>query len=516
MRWWTTCVALTSLIPYALLPSYGFSLPQQLEARQNDYPSGSLLHDYPGQHTLPTLELIQKLNATNGTFLPLEEIQGDIMIGMRKPKEIFFFYSIQNPRKFKSVLAKFIYPHITTTAQMVCTTCTQPSAMLNVAWTSQGLRKLGVLDDLGDPYFAMGQLNDAAALGDTDPSTMWAPGLYANKTDGAFLIAARDWEPIDTLLSQMKAWLGDAIVETHSNRGAVRPGDAAGKEHFGWLDGFIQPAVAGFATSTYPGQQLLLPGTLLTKEIGDPRRAARPAWTKWGSFMAYRQLQELVPEFDDYLMQEAALIQDSSRSVRERADLLGARMFGRWKSGTPLDLAPERDDPSIGPNLMLNNNFDFNHPAPFDISSNQSYCPFSAHIRKIRPRADQGNQNLKNQMIRASIPYGEELSDDEINNKKTATERGVAFVTYQSDLGSGFHFQQAEWANNVNIPDGKSDPTPGFDPIVGQNSGKPLVVSGIDYTDLDHDLTFMSFVISKGGDYFFSPSMSAILHKIAA
>lgn len=111
--------------------------------------------------------------------------------------------------------------------------------MLNVAWTSQGLRKLGVLDDLDDPYFAMGQLSDAAALGDTDPSTTWAPGLYANKTDGAFLIAARDWEPIDTLLSQMQSWLGDAIVETHSNRGAVRPGDAAGKEHFGWLDGFV-------------------------------------------------------------------------------------------------------------------------------------------------------------------------------------------------------------------------------------------------------------------------------------
>ncbi len=47
-----------------------------------------LFVDYPGQHTLPTLELIQKLNATNGTFLPLEEIQGDIMYAAFQALEV--------------------------------------------------------------------------------------------------------------------------------------------------------------------------------------------------------------------------------------------------------------------------------------------------------------------------------------------------------------------------------------------------------------------------------------------
>lgn len=34
---------------------------------------------FPGQLALPTLEQIINLNATNGTFLPLEDIQGDIL-----------------------------------------------------------------------------------------------------------------------------------------------------------------------------------------------------------------------------------------------------------------------------------------------------------------------------------------------------------------------------------------------------------------------------------------------------
>ncbi len=35
--------------------------------------------DYPGQGMLPSLELIQGLNITNGTFMPLHQIQGDIL-----------------------------------------------------------------------------------------------------------------------------------------------------------------------------------------------------------------------------------------------------------------------------------------------------------------------------------------------------------------------------------------------------------------------------------------------------
>jgi len=103
------------------------------------------------------------------------------------------------------------------------------------------------------------------------------------------------------------------------------------------------------------------------------------------------------------------------------ADLLGARMIGRWKSGAPVDLAPTQDDPSLAADSTRNNNFDFSHPDSYvprcypafrvirlltkpihysDISNDQSRCPFSAHIRKTTPRADFDPQNTRNHIIR--------------------------------------------------------------------------------------------------------------------
>ena len=49
-----------------------------------------------------------------------------------------------------------------------------------------------------------------------------------------------------------------------------------------------------------------------------------------GSFLAFRELQQLVPEFNKYLLDNAPVV--PGKTLQERADLLGARMVGRWKS----------------------------------------------------------------------------------------------------------------------------------------------------------------------------------------
>ena len=44
------------------------------------------------------------------------------------------------------------------------------------------------------------------------------------------------------------------------------------------------------------------------------------------------------------------------------ADLLGARIVGRWKSGAPVDLSPTQDNATLAANPQLNNDFTFAHP----------------------------------------------------------------------------------------------------------------------------------------------------------
>jgi hypothetical protein len=97
---------------------------------------------------------------------------------------------------------------------------------------------------------------------------------------------------------------------------------------FGFLDGIGQPAVAGFNINPLPGQAVINPGIILAGEPGDT--VSRPTWAKDGSFLVFRQLKQLVPEFNNWLFANAPAM--SGFTQQQSADLLGARMIGRWKS----------------------------------------------------------------------------------------------------------------------------------------------------------------------------------------
>lgn len=81
-------------------------------------------------------------------------------------------------------------------------------------------------------------------------------------------------------------------------------------------------------------------------------------------------------------------------------------------------------------------------------------CPFAAHIRKMRPRADlyvghEGDDdvtvetntvNNSNVVLRRSITFGPEMTEDEATKtKEQRPKRGIYFLCYQSDLRNGFN-----------------------------------------------------------------------------
>ena len=96
------------------------------------------------------------------------------------------------------------------------------------------------------------------------------------------------------------------------------------------MDGISQPAVKGIDTDPNPGQETIRQGIMLLGRDGDDVAAQRPSWALDGSFLAFRYLFQLVPEFNQFLTDHPLDV--GTLTPKEGSELLGARMVGRWKS----------------------------------------------------------------------------------------------------------------------------------------------------------------------------------------
>ena len=106
---------------------------------------------------------------------------------------------------------------------------------------------------------------------------------------------------------------------------------------FGYVDGISQPSVAGFNLNPAQGQEVVDPGVIIMGHPGDTafdHGNVRPAWQVDGSMMVFRQLKQLVPEFDKFVADHAVSV--PGLTPQENIDLTGARLVGRWKSVSPL------------------------------------------------------------------------------------------------------------------------------------------------------------------------------------
>lgn len=476
----------------------------------------------------------------------LANIQGDILVGLPKQTQLFFFFEILDVNSFRSQLSKLV-PMITTAEQAQNNRsdirkfkvqerkqATQgdgetphPGTLrvggVNIAFSAKGINKLGITDanKINDPLFQAGMLKEAQDLGDrANPDK---PGFepewdteFLQEIHGVILITGDSHATLNSQLEDVKCILmkdnNHTIKEISKLVGDVRPGNQRGHEHFGYKDGISQPAVEGVDVDPLPGQTTVKQGVVLLRRDGDEDNGqpiARPEWALDGSFLAFRKLPQKVPEFDTFLRENAPTVPDPTANV---VDLLGARLVGRWKSGAPIVEAQLRDDPGLADDPQRNNLFEFTR-------GKQQICPFAAHIRKMNPRGDLDKpENSVNPHLipRRGIPFGGEVTDEERNTGVTLHERGLYFVCYQSNLSKGFSFLQRLWANNAKFPS-PSPELPGLDAIIGQTTGGGTrTITGVisEDTNQPFDLT-AEWVISKGGEYFFSPSLPALSSTFA-
>ena len=158
---------------------------------------------------------------------------------------------------------------------------------------------------------------------------------------------------------------------------ATPPFDYA-HDHFGYRDRLSQPVIEGTGEMPTPGSGApLKPGEFILgypDEDGPPANLPQPEiLSRNGSYMAYRRLQEHVGKFRDFLREHG--------KTPEEQELIAAKLMGRWRSGAPLVLAPDKDDPALGADPQRNNDFNYKQMDPHGYA-----VPLGSHIRRMNPR----------------------------------------------------------------------------------------------------------------------------------
>lgn len=84
------------------------------------------------------------------------------------------------------------------------------------------------------------------------------------------------------------------------------------------MDGISQPAIKGFGDAPLPGQHVIDAKFAL---LGHDPAAPAASWLVDGSFLAFRQLEQLVPEFNDFVNKHPIAI--PGLSPEKGSELLG-------------------------------------------------------------------------------------------------------------------------------------------------------------------------------------------------
>jgi Dyp-type peroxidase family len=273
---------------------------------------------------------------------------------------------------------------------------------------------------------------------------------------------------------------------------ATPPFDYA-HDHFGYRDRLSQPVIEGSGEEPTPGSGApLKPGEFILgypDENGPPLFQPKPeSLSQNGSFMAYRRMEEHVGAFRDFLKRHG--------QTPEGQELIAAKLMGRWRSGAPLVLAPDKDDPALGADPQRNNDFNYKQQDPLGYA-----VPLGSHMRRMNPRDTTSNINRR-RMIRRGATYGPALPEGAPEDGK---ERGIAAFVICASLVRQFEFAQNVWANDPSFHELGNE----HDPIIGHQDG--TLEFKIPSRPIRKKLTGLpAFTTVKGGAYFFLPGLNAL------
>ncbi|MGO4103725.1 Dyp-type peroxidase [Leifsonia sp. YAF41] len=379
---------------------------------------------------------------------------------------------------------------------------TPDNTSLTVAFTYPGLKALGVpqasLDSFA-PEFRQGMAARAEILGDVGESAPdhWEKPLGTDDVHVAIAVLSSDEEQLHAAVEKARNALTELPgVELIWRQDCYQL--ATGRTSFGFKDGISQPAVEGSGRRpSNPHERPLKAGEIVLgypDETGElPPMPTPEVLGRNGTYVVFRKLHTKVAAYRAYLRTRAA--------SREEENLLGAKMVGRWQSGAPLAVTPERDDPELGSDPLRNNDFLFaDDPRGFK-------CPVGAHARRANPRDafdHDGSVDVRlHRMIRRGTSYGPMLPDGVLEDD--GIDRGIVFVFAGAHIKRQFEFVKTQWLNDGIFIGAPLE----SDPLVGphdESSGFTIPQRPI----RRRLQNLPPFVVTRGGEYCFAPSLRAL------
>ncbi len=238
----------------------------------------------------------------------------------------------------------------------------------------------------------------------------------------------------------------DTMALAHQN------GIGSEGEHFGFADPISQPPIEGADVPWYPGDGVqqedgtwrpLKPGEFLLgyeDEVGPPGTQTPEPFElrRNGTYMVFRKLYQDVAAFRRYLATAAKSLYGNDD--KDHQDLVAAKMMGRWRSGCPVDLSPDKDDLAIAADPERRNNFTY-------AGDEQGLrCPIGSHLRRSNPRATplkRATAVRRHRLIRRGVEYGPHLLDGMLEDD--GVDRGLINLFINADIERQFEFVQKEW-----------------------------------------------------------------------
>jgi Dyp-type peroxidase family len=306
-------------------------------------------------------------------------------------------------------------------------------------------------------------------------------------------------------------------------------------EHFGFIDGISNPVFEGqFGDAHADAAMAIGNGKIVSAKPDDPKsetsRWAPVATGEFllghpdeaqetadcsapgevlrnGTFLVYRKLHENVGKFRAFVAKAAeGYARVTNMPVEDAAQILMAKMAGRWSDGVPTAVAP-----TIAEWRAFNAKYagrDDDRPyVDFAYGDDPEglKCPVTSHMRRTNPRDNfEGISALNNRrrILRRGIPYGRTSTDD-------SEEHGIIFLAMCASLSRQYEFVQQQWVNYGLDANAGNDTCP----LVGNRTGDAKFVLPVDPEGGEAPFIWNDipkFVEMRGGEYFFLPSMTAL------